>query len=968
MSHPSSAIRGARIASALLLLTAGFVLSAAGQDAAQRPVITDHAAVADFAQRRGLPLRDERGLRVIGLQRVQRGLPLYYTTHNRNAADSVSTDEVWAGGSAGLSLDGSGVRLGIWDGGGVRLSHVEFQGRAAHGDSPFGIGSHATHVAGTMIASGAWPGNPDYPAGHSKGMSPAATLTSYDWDADETEMAVAAAGGLLASNHSYGYITGWYYGNFGPGEDWYWFGDVDVSEFEDFYFGFYSFQAVAWDTIAASNPYYLPVKSAGNDRNEGPSPGAPHWFWDPDIGDWARSSAARSRDGNNGYDSINHGGLGKNVFTIGAVSDVIGGYSGPGSVSMSSFSCWGPADDGRIKPDIVANGVVLLSPIANSDQSWGLSSGTSMSAPNVTGSLGVLVQHWRQTHPGQGDMRASTLKGLVIHTADECGNDPGPDYRFGWGLMNTQKAAELISRTATVPLAIAEHELRQGQVIEFFVRRDPNAPELHATISWTDPAAEEPPYALDPPTKMLINDLDVRVQEYPGGVTLEPWRLNRDDPTAAATRGDNDVDNVEQVVVSAPAVDKYRVRVSHKGQLRGGAQVVSLMISRAEQIELFADCDGNGLHDGDEIAEGTAEDCNLNGRPDACDMASGEDEDCNGNGIPDSCDLAGGLEDDCDGNGVADSCDILHGGADCDADGVLDGCQPDADGDGVPDACDNCLNTVNSAQSDLDSDGVGDACDNCPESANALQADRDADGLGDDCDPCPDLAGTDLFDSDLDEVPNACDNCPQVANPSQLDSDGDGFGDACDNAPHVRNPDQADRDGDGVGDVIDNCIDFPNWDQADEDGDGIGNVCDNCLSHANVSQVDSDGDGAGDACDNCPEPNPYQDDEDEDGVGDACDNCPDVANADQADRDGDGIGDACDLVDDTPPPADEPPAPQPADEGTPGDGTTEDGGDVAQEQPEETVTPVGMCGFGVAGMMQWSLLALCALKTRRRWR
>ena len=44
--------------------------------------------------------------------------------------------------------------------------------------------------------------------------------------------------------------------------------------------------------------------------------------------------------------------------------------------------------------------------------------------------------------PGQY-MRASTLKGLLIHTATDCGN-PGPDYKYGWGLVNVQAAADLI--------------------------------------------------------------------------------------------------------------------------------------------------------------------------------------------------------------------------------------------------------------------------------------------------------------------------------------------------------------------------------------------------------------------------------------------------------------------------------------------------------------------------------------------
>ncbi|MBS0195573.1 MAG: PQQ-dependent sugar dehydrogenase [Planctomycetes bacterium] len=50
-------------------------------------------------------------------------------------------------------------------------------------------------------------------------------------------------------------------------------------------------------------------------------------------------------------------------------------------------------------------------------------------------------------------------------------------------------------------------------------------------------------------------------------------------------------------------------------------------------------------------------DCNGNGVPDATDLANGTSRDCDGNGIPDECDIAAGRATDCNGNGVPDSCD-----------------------------------------------------------------------------------------------------------------------------------------------------------------------------------------------------------------------------------------------------------------------------------------------------------------------
>ena len=55
--------------------------------------------------------------------------------------------------------------------------------------------------------------------------------------------------------------------------------------------------------------------------------------------------------------------------------------------------------------------------------------------------------------------------------------------------------------------------------------------------------------------------------------------------------------------------------------------------------------------------------CNGNGVNDACEIADGSASDCNGNAIPDSCDIADGLETDLNGNSVADSCEFVVGGS-----------------------------------------------------------------------------------------------------------------------------------------------------------------------------------------------------------------------------------------------------------------------------------------------------------------
>ncbi|WP_245688822.1 hypothetical protein [Riemerella columbipharyngis] len=50
---------------------------------------------------------------------------------------------------------------------------------------------------------------------------------------------------------------------------------------------------------------------------------------------------------------------------------------------------------------------------------------------------------------------------------------------------------------------------------------------------------------------MLVNDLDVRVYKDNAEVGL-PWRLDPANPAQAAAKGDNNIDNVEQIVIDSP--------------------------------------------------------------------------------------------------------------------------------------------------------------------------------------------------------------------------------------------------------------------------------------------------------------------------------------------------------------------------------------------------------------------------------
>lgn len=502
--------------------------------------------------------------RIIGLRRITDNLtPEYYTTDNLIAAKTISTYKVWGEAGLGYNLTGSGLVVGVWDAGVVRSTHVEFGDRALIMDGSADIIGHATHVSGTIGALGL-----DHAA---KGMASEVVMEAYDWDEDIQEMDAAAAKGLLLSNHSYGLITGWDYNS--EEQRWEWWGDPEISEVEDYLFGFYNEDAQDYDRVAYRHPNYLIVKSAGNDRGEGPAPGTEHFVWENGVG-WVSSTAVREKDGgDDGFDSMGPGSNAKNILTVGAIRDMPSGYTGREQVPMTSFSAFGPTDDGRIKPDLVANGYLLYSTYSGSDEDYRSLSGTSMSAPNASGSLSLIQQH----HFNLFDtyLPAASLKGLVIHTADDGGNI-GPDYKFGWGVMNTYSAVELISDVSYD--RVQEFTLTEGQEHRIRLYSTGNEP-IKITMCWTDPEGTVPQPALDPLNKILVNDLDIRLVRLVDGHDILPYILDPLNPDNEAVRGDNTLDNVEQIFEESPLSGFYELVVSHKNDLSGGSQDFSLVFS-----------------------------------------------------------------------------------------------------------------------------------------------------------------------------------------------------------------------------------------------------------------------------------------------------------------------------------------------------------------------------------------------------
>jgi hypothetical protein len=548
------------------------------------------------AKEKGWPVKgDSNGVAFELVELNEKGKPVYLQTTNVNAAISTGADLIR--NTFPYNLSGAGMNIGVWDAGSALSTHQEFGGRVI---TPDGASSHyhSTHVAGTIGAQGVDIG--------ALGMAPGVTIYSYNWASDTSEMISRGASGagqsekIHISNHSYGTITGWDYGDYSGNDGFHWWGNDFPSVREDDGFGRYYGDAPDWDDLVFNLQYFLPFKSAGNDRNDtGPSSGQTFYYYE--SGSWSEatydSSTAPYDDGydNGGYDTIPSAGNAKNIMTVGAANDAVaGGVRDPLNGTMSTFSGWGPTDDGRIKPDIVANGVGLYSSSNGSDSSYSSSSGTSMSSPNAAGSAQLLVEYYGQLFPGQA-MRASTLKGLIIHTADDLGN-PGPDYIFGWGYMNVKAAADVIKDHENFPSAtkISEGLLSAGNPSDNYTFSWDGTSPIRVTLCWTDP-----PYSsvtgLDNPEPVLVNDLDIDILGPGGSPVFYPFVLNPATPAAAATTGNNSTDNVEQVDIESPPADGvYTARVTHKGTLSGGQQRYSLIITGQSVDDLLVT--GEGFH------------------------------------------------------------------------------------------------------------------------------------------------------------------------------------------------------------------------------------------------------------------------------------------------------------------------------------------------------------------------------------
>lgn len=473
---------------------------------------------------------------------VIEGKPVYQSTDNRLSAMAAKTNTLYPGGNLGLSLTGAGMKVGVWDSGWALKTHQEFitnsVSRVTNPDTAAQSPAtelHSTHVTGTICAKGIMTS--------SRGMAYESNVASYDWTNDKSEVInEASTYGLLISNHSYGVPI---------------IADNGSQNVPDWYMGCYNTDARQWDQIGYDLPYYLMVASAGNSGGDSYPNGL-----------------------NSGLDKLTGNKNCKNTLVIANANPTVHPITGVMSaLVINNSSSQGPTDDGRIKPDIAADGTNLYSTSNVSTTTYDTLTGTSMASPSVAGSLILLQQHYNNLHASY--MRSATLKAVVCNTVLDDAANVGPDPYFGYGFLNTREAAIAITGavSSTPTAVVTEANLAQNGTYTIQVAVN-NPKTLKATICWTDKPGSAKDSQLNSPDPVLVNDLDIRITK--DADVYFPWKLNLADLTAPAIKGDNIVDNVEKVEVDN-ASGTYTIQVTHKGTLVGGSQDYSLVVTGFDQ-------------------------------------------------------------------------------------------------------------------------------------------------------------------------------------------------------------------------------------------------------------------------------------------------------------------------------------------------------------------------------------------------
>lgn len=480
-----------------------------------------------------------RSTQLIDLAQSPSALWLEAVAHPR-LLDEVST-KIVGGQNSGrghpsavqqLGFDGSGVTIAVADSGlnngDAATMHLDLKGRV---DAFFYYGSltnaadqhgHGTHISGIIAGNGATGEMDENSALYGLGIAPNAHLVVQRiFDAAGNYQAPASnelltqdairAGAVIGSNS-------W-------GEDNQGAYDLHAAEFD-------SLVRDADPSHAGDQPYIL-IFSAGN---SGPR-----------------------------HQTIDSPATAKNVIAVGASENSRSNLAlyQDGPDSMADFSSRGPCEDGRIKPDLVAPGtwIASLQSAAASDQYARMSispryqyqQGTSQAGSHISGAAAVFVQYYRQNHTNSTPSPALVKAALINSAAPlalSAANTPIPNQDEGWGRVDLTQLVGSARRFEFVDQTVL---LSTGQTYEHSITVINSDESLKITMAYTDvpglPAA----------IPALVNDLDLEVLA-PDGSLYYGNQFDNGESVPGASTTDN-LNNVEEVVLSHPLTGEYLVRV-----------------------------------------------------------------------------------------------------------------------------------------------------------------------------------------------------------------------------------------------------------------------------------------------------------------------------------------------------------------------------------------------------------------------
>lgn len=416
------------------------------------------------------------------------------------------------------NITGAGVKVALRELGRMD-AHADFASRLTYIENDASTGpsnsAHATAVTGVIGSDGS-----TQPT--AKGVAPGVNMLAYSVTGNDAfttaDVLDAVARGVRISNHSYGPdgLSAW---------------------------GDYQPESADWDDAIRKNG--LVVVAAGNEEVGGLFKHIDFFVGSKNtICVGASNSSARAEDANDAPPVAKADGL-------------------------ASYTEFGPMQDGRVKPDLVAFGGdsggsgVTLDVGTNATQT---NSGTSFSTPAVTGIVALVFQQYKTVFGLEPS--AALTKAILCNTASDLGT-PGPDAKYGFGIVNAEQAIAAINLKQNSANSPFLEDVVDNSATKQYSIDVQNMSELRITLCWMDVAGS--PSA----SKALVNDLNLEL-EAPDASKVFPFSLDPNNPSNAATAtGPNAVDPIEQIVVANPMNGVWKINVSG-ASIPGGSQAFAV--------------------------------------------------------------------------------------------------------------------------------------------------------------------------------------------------------------------------------------------------------------------------------------------------------------------------------------------------------------------------------------------------------